>query len=138
MGGNNISASGISQKWVKSKRCRWKKKEEKVTDGFGLWFVVLWCGFVVCGFLRKIRPTKLWVELSWVVAIYISYLNLKPWTDRLKKNIFKTSENIFECMMHIANDGCYYFLNRKLRLKTQIWDKKTNMKMNYTMYFTMD
>ena len=26
---------------------------------------------VVCGlwFLRKIRPTQLWVELSWVVAI---------------------------------------------------------------------
>ena len=28
--------------------------------GFGLW---LWW------FIRKIRPTQLWVELSWVVAI---------------------------------------------------------------------
>ena len=29
------------------------------------------CGFVVCGcgLHRKIRPTQLWVELSWVVAI---------------------------------------------------------------------
>ena len=35
-----------------------------MTDG--LW---LWCGFLVCGFLRKISPTQLWVELSWVVAI---------------------------------------------------------------------
>ena len=29
---------------------------------------VLWFGFVVW-FLRKLRPTQLWVELSWVVAI---------------------------------------------------------------------
>ena len=30
----------------------------------------LWCG-EVCGvvYLRKIRPTQLWVELSWVAAI---------------------------------------------------------------------
>ena len=32
--------------------------------GFGLWW-----------FNRKIRPTQLWVELSWVVAIYILRLN---------------------------------------------------------------
>ena len=34
--------------------------------------LVLWfCGFVVLWFVvlhRKIRPTQLWVELSWVVA----------------------------------------------------------------------
>ena len=30
---------------------------------FGSVVVVVW-------FLRKIRPTQLWVELSWVVAIY--------------------------------------------------------------------
>ena len=34
--------------------------------GCGLWFVVVVCGL---WFLRKIRPTQLWVELSWVVAI---------------------------------------------------------------------
>ena len=28
----------------------------------------MWCG-VVCGLHRKIRPTQLWVELSWGVAI---------------------------------------------------------------------
>ena len=35
-----------------------------------VWFCGLW--FVVCGlwFPRKIRPTQLWVELSWVVAIW--------------------------------------------------------------------
>ena len=32
-----------------------------MTDGS-----VLWCGL---WFLRKIRPTQLWVELNWVVAI---------------------------------------------------------------------
>ena len=32
--------------------------------GVGFGFVDLWFGF-----LRKIRPTQLWVELSWVVAI---------------------------------------------------------------------
>ena len=33
--------------------------------GYGFGF-----GFVVCGLVlhRKIRPTQLWVELSWVVA----------------------------------------------------------------------
>ena len=31
-----------------------------------VWFVVLWLWF-----LRKIRPTQLWVELSWVVAIKV-------------------------------------------------------------------
>ena len=34
-----------------------------MTDGW----VGLWCGVV--WFLRKIRPTQLWVELNWVVAI---------------------------------------------------------------------
>ena len=39
-----------------------------MTDGSvcGLWFVVVVCGLV---YLRKIRPTQLWVKLSWVVAI---------------------------------------------------------------------
>ena len=44
------------------------KRREKVTDGSVRF------GFVVCGlwfvvYHRKIRPTQLWVELSWVVAI---------------------------------------------------------------------
>ena len=34
-----------------------------MTDGLWVWF---W--FVVVVYLRKIRPTQLWVELSWVVA----------------------------------------------------------------------
>ena len=36
-----------------------------MTDG-------LVCGFVVVVLHRKIRPTQLLVELSWVVAIYSS------------------------------------------------------------------
>ena len=37
-----------------------------------VWFVVLW-------FLRKIRPTQLWAELSWVVAkIKLGFTNLGP------------------------------------------------------------
>ena len=32
----------------------------------------LWCGL---WFLRKIRPTQLWVELSWVVAITLNLIS---------------------------------------------------------------
>ena len=35
-----------------------------MTDGF----VVSVCGFGVVWFLRKIRPSQIWVELSWVVV----------------------------------------------------------------------
>ena len=37
--------------------------------GFGLWWFVV--------YLRKIRPTQLWVELSWVVAMRMDWLDLK-------------------------------------------------------------
>ena len=50
------------------------KSWEKVMDGFGLW---LW----FCGFLRKIRLTQLWVELSWVwqnkAICFLQFLKLK-------------------------------------------------------------
>ena len=56
---------------------------------FGLvWFVVLWfvvCGFVVLWFIRKIRPTQLWVELSWVVAISFDLLIKNLPSTRLAK-----------------------------------------------------
>ena len=44
------------------------------------------CGFgfgLVCSFLRKIRPTQLWVELSWVVANMFIYFE---WVGELKFN----------------------------------------------------
>ena len=48
---------------------------EKKSDGR---FVVVVCGYGLwlwLWFLRKIRPTQLWVELSWVVSISgIEYL----------------------------------------------------------------
>ena len=38
------------------------------------WDKVLWfCGLWFCGLLRKIRLTQLWVELSWVVAIFLQH-----------------------------------------------------------------
>ena len=31
-------------------------------------------GVVLVWFIRKIRPTQLWVELSWVVAIFSQFI----------------------------------------------------------------
>ena len=44
----------------------------------------LWCGFVVvvCGLHRKIRLTQLWVELSWVMAIFLMLLNIAVYNPR--------------------------------------------------------
>ena len=47
--------------------------EIKLKAEFGrVWLKIFFFGGVVfglvSGFLRKIRPTQLWVELSWVVA----------------------------------------------------------------------
>ena len=57
-------------------------------------FVVLWfCG---CGLHRKIRPTQLWVELSWVVAInHKTYKNDVFGSGMGPK--WKTQTHLFQC-----------------------------------------
>ena len=55
---------------------------EKVGVGFGLW-----CALV---YLRKIRPTQLWVELSWVLTIAVQferYISKTPYiSDKINTN----------------------------------------------------
>ena len=69
-------------------------------------------GFVVCGLLRKIRPTQLWVGLSWVVAKTSpevpdgSCRSCPPWCIHSTAAWFLSSGQLLPaCSIHSGGDG---------------------------------
>ena len=71
------------------------------------WGSVLVCGGCGCGlwwFIRKIRPTQLWVELSWVVAIKMFTFKIDPAIHiangtRKRRANFETSDTFDKMLM---------------------------------------
>ena len=80
-----------------------------MTDGSVLWLVV-----VVLWFLKKIRPTQLWVELSWVVAIMSTFIYLQ-------ENIWNSEQNCIFWDILVCND-----LVRFVFLFQAVWAKSTS------------